>query len=236
MKFDSISLTLFDLLGYLLPGFVFLLCFSILEATFFHSTVFSLSAVSAHPAFFSVVAYFLGHVAHALGSEVKRIRFRWFTSKQDRLGKQLYSFARHGLSFFAKEGFGDAQEKPSALDFYVVAESYLIATGHTQERDLLIAREGFYKASMVPLGLLAGVLLSSLFHGGASIIYSDDYQLATASGLVTGLSTVGAVLLTVLFRRRYMFFNRLKNSHVLVTASVLSHLDAANRQAASEKK
>lgn len=49
MGLDKISVTLYDLLGYLLPGYVLLLACSVAEASFWGSSVFALSRISRNP-------------------------------------------------------------------------------------------------------------------------------------------------------------------------------------------
>ncbi len=68
MSLDKISLTLYDFLGYLLPGYILTFVCSLVESTFFGSDLFSLSRISNNVLPFTVVAYFLGYVAHNIGS------------------------------------------------------------------------------------------------------------------------------------------------------------------------
>jgi len=70
MGFDKISVTLYDLLGYLLPGFIFLLVCSVAEASWFGTSLFALARYKNNPIAASIIAYFLGQAGHALATWV----------------------------------------------------------------------------------------------------------------------------------------------------------------------
>ncbi len=61
MGLDKISVTLYDLLGYLLPGYVLLLASSVAEASYWErSSLFSVSSIGHNPVLAAIAAYFLG--------------------------------------------------------------------------------------------------------------------------------------------------------------------------------
>src|SRR6185503_4769988 len=78
MSLDKLSITLYDLLGYLLPGYLLLVGCSLAEASFFTSSLFALSRISANPISTAIAAYFLGQTSHALSSILKNKRHKWF--------------------------------------------------------------------------------------------------------------------------------------------------------------
>ena len=79
MVSDKLSLTLFDILGYLLPGFVVLFTLSLLEATFSaNSSLLSLTALGGNIFLFSIVSYYLGHVCHIVATTIKDTFFQIF--------------------------------------------------------------------------------------------------------------------------------------------------------------
>src|SRR5205085_9652036 len=149
MGLDKISVTLYDLLGYLLPGYVLLLACSVAEACFWGSSVFALSCISRNPILSAVVAYFLGQASHAIGSWIKAKRYKWF---DDRGSYRLNPEIAERVTQVIQETFGlklEEDKKLSKIDRYVLADSYIVASGGSVERDILMAREGFFKASVV---------------------------------------------------------------------------------------
>ena len=56
----EIAITLYDLFGYLLPGYVVLFAASLIEATFVGTWFLSLSLLRDQAPAFAVVAYFMG--------------------------------------------------------------------------------------------------------------------------------------------------------------------------------
>lgn len=129
MGLDKISVTLYDLLGYLLPGYVLLLACSVAESSYWGSSVFALSRVSRNPILAVVTAYFLGQVSHALGSWIKIKRYRWFS---DRGNYRLHADVAERVSQALQETYGlnlDEDKKLSKIDRYVLADSYIIASG-----------------------------------------------------------------------------------------------------------
>lgn len=163
---DKISVTLYDLLGYILPGCILLLVLSVIEATFVGSHHLSLSAMTANPALSAVACYFLGAVAHSTGSILKDWRPSFFSDKKSRLDQSILDRAKEmakGLYGFAGEGDRDL----TTLEIYLLADSYVIASGKTVEREVLQAREGFYKASMVAMAALSiAFFFAAIFGGG----------------------------------------------------------------------
>ncbi len=233
MNVDKISLTLYDFLGYILPGCIFLFACSIFEATFLVSSLFAITHIKDNLVFSIVIAYFLGQISHRIGSLLKDRKYKWFHDNQHRLSTPLYRHIENSLLEMYELKL-EEEEKINTLETYLLADSYLVACGQTAERDTLMAREGFQKASMVSFGLMSLNLLLTLFKGGAKIQSAP----ATYSNLYFGATTVALILsigLTLLFRNSFLFFNRLKLNNTLVIALALQKLNVQKDEGKSEK-
>ncbi len=160
LDLSKIVVTLYDVFGYLLPGYVVLVACSIIEATFVGTPFLSLSFFGSHPLQFAVVAYFLGHVSHSIaswisGSERGRALLR---TSPKRMNAELCAAARSELNvaYGLNEEVRDALTR---LEVYMLADAYLVAAGASAERDLLVTREGFFKQSVLaadPLSRVGG--------------------------------------------------------------------------------
>lgn len=216
MGLDKISVTLYDLLGYLLPGYILLLACSVAEASFWESSLFALSRISHNPVLCIVVAYFLGQTSHAIGSWIKIKRYKWF---DDRGAYSLNPEIRKRAVEVLEETYGlklKDDQKLSKIDRYLLADSFIVASGGSVERDILTAREGFFKASTVAFGILGLTVLSSSFVPVPRIQVSPGAFIFPTRVSVIAL-TIFFFLLLWLFRQRFIFFNCVKNNNALLT-------------------
>lgn len=67
MDLSKFTLALFDIFAYLLPGMALLGILSLVEATFLKTSLLPLSRLGTVPVLITLVAYYLGHLMHALG-------------------------------------------------------------------------------------------------------------------------------------------------------------------------
>lgn len=228
---DKISVTLYDLLGYILPGCILLFTSSLVEATFAGSHHLSLSAMTANLALSVVACYFLGAVAHSIGSILKDWLPGFFSDKKSRLDKSILDRAKEmakGLYGFAEEDKRDL----TTLEIYLLADSYVIASGKTVEREILQAREGFYKASMVAMAALSIAFFFAAIFGGAVVQFGAKSveELSRMSTLLLGLM---GVILTLVFRRGLRFFNRVKVNNTILLFMALWSLGSNGKQKGS---
>jgi hypothetical protein len=228
MGLDKISLTLYDLVGYLLPGYVWLLACSIIEASFSRSSLFSLSHISRYPILATVIAYFLGQTSHAIGSWIKNKKYRWFSDHGNyALGPDIKKRVLEAL----KETYGielDDDQKLSKIDRYLLADSYIVATGGSVERDILMAREGFYKASAVAFALLSLAVLLAIFVPVARIqTRPDTFIYPTKISLISLIFFL--FFLVWLFRQRFIFFNCIKTNNALLTFLALRQMKITDK-------
>lgn len=246
MEAKNLGLTLFDILSYLLPGYILLLGFSLIEATFLHTTFFSLSVLGGNWVFLSLIAYFLGHICYSIASYSRTFFYLLFKKSNDNYDKdKLLRFIKKLKLWVYKITFGNQENglseplyktvKETILDTfhlnseeigrvptmerYLLADSYVIASGGENERASLLVREGFYKSSTVAFGAITLIFLISLFHGGMVI----QIEVGNFQQLGNNFSLCMTILLgimTVIFGNRYKFFNRMKicNTYILFLA------------------
>jgi len=214
MNFEKITVTLFDIFGYILPGIVLLFGFSVLEATFVGNGILSLSALGNSLVGTTIAAYYLGQISHRIGSWLKTNRYKWFERNKPRLSKVLYYTVRNELIETYSLNLRDDQ-KIDSLETYLLAETYLVSKGDVSERDSLLAREGFHKTSMIAFTLVAIMLLSTCLAGGMKIQVSPNsavcYELweTIAFGLLF-LFSAG------IFRQGFIFYNGIKMNNILL--------------------
>lgn len=215
---DSIKFTLYDFLGYLLPGYVLLVAASVTEASFFDTSLLAMSGIADRPLLLSVAAYFLGQAAHRIAGLVKEWRYTWLSRAEPRLSDAVRARVREEAR--ALSGITNDEDALTPLEIYLLADSYVAASEAKTDRDVLMAREGFCKTSMVAFGLLCIALLSSLTVNGAT------FQTEPGSAIQVGMASTAflaaiAFCLSVLFRSSFLFFNRAKVNNTLLNFLVL---------------
>lgn len=217
---DKLSLTLYDLLVSILPGYVLIFTLSVIEATFIGSSVICLSRINDNPFIFTVIAYFLGQASHSTGDLVKKNFGSLFKDKNNPLstsGKPTeHDNVLYEIIINALKSTYHIQLAPNSelndLQVTLLADNYVLAKGGSQERDIMIAREGFFKASMIAFGIFS---LTSL----VSVIMKGKIVLQTVPGNITTLYCGAAIIillisvfLTYLFMQRFIFFNRIRKN------------------------
>lgn len=212
MNLDKLAIGLYDFLGYLLPGYVVLIACSIAEATFVGTWFLSFDLIVKNPIAFAAIAYFMGHVAHAVAAGVTK-RARWLIqAATKRLAEPIASVVKSELNATYGEAIDAAN--CSKLDVYLLADAYVLASGGGAERDMLIAREGFFKQSVAAFALVTIVLVATDVRGGVLVQTRPGalYPLGLCPSL---LMTVIVFGITALFRLRFGFYHRIKIDNTL---------------------
>jgi hypothetical protein len=212
MSIDKLAIGVYDFLGYLLPGYVVLIACSIIESTFIGTWFLSLEFIVRSPIAFAAVAYFMGHVAHAVAAGMTKRARRLIQAPTRRLSEPTLSIVKQELN----ATYGDAIDGANRtnLDVYMLADAYVLASGGGVERDILIAREGFFKQSVAAFALAALVLVIADFRGGVLVQTrpGDVYALGFWPSVLATLSVAG---ITALFRLRFGFYHRIKIDNTL---------------------
>ena len=232
MNLDKVGITLYDLIGYLLPGYVWLIALSIIEATFLRSTVLSLSNFGRHAVPFTVVAYYLGQISHSLGSQLQVWKKDWFKKDDTLMG----AFVAERVEQILKEMyvFKD-QAKLDKRHTVLLAEGYVLASGGSPERDVLQSREGFFKASMVGVGFLALTLVCTLVKHGVHLHINPQLivQYSPGKSALMAFALSGVALL---FRGRMNFFRAIRENTSLALFLAHRERDLLTRPPVEEKK
>lgn len=248
MGSDKLGLTLFDTLGYILPGYIVLCGLSLIEATFIETNLLSFKTIADNWLFAAVVAYFLGISSHIIMTLTKDIFFAWFGKKDEKTYKLKFVnwLAKNKHKFYAfsfgnkKYGLSDPlykkikrtiletynfceeeSEKISYLERYLLADSYVIANGGGEERASLLVREGFFKSSTCAFGFLTALSVVSCFQKGLSV------QVTAGNIVSLGLSYSIVIsilfgLIFLLFWNRFNYYNRMKiNNTFLLFLSMI---------------
>ena len=214
MNIDKLAISVYDFLGYLLPGYVVLIACSLFESTFIGTWFLSLSLITGNALAFAAVAYFMGHVAHATAAALtqsKRLR-SVIQAPTERLTDPVATVVKREL----EAAYGDSIDAKSRsnLDVYLLADAYVLASGGGVERDMLIAREGFFKQSVAAFALMIITLIAADLRGG--VLIQTRPGAAYAFGFwASVLFTAVAVGITALFRLRFGFYHRIKINNTL---------------------
>ena len=239
MSFDKISVTLYDILGYLLPGFVLLMGGVVAEATFVKTHLLTLAGINANPLPYIVFAYFLGQFCHATGAFLKE----WCRTRAKRCNSIIATLPPQSL--YARilrrckrvlepyeNGLNDELEKEveielcaaykvrpeqleqnKGLTLYLLADHFVLALGGITEREIYQAREGFFKASTVAFLCLGVLFFASIFVGGAKVNHTKDLTETMTWSLSAWLCFFCVCASTISWRRHF-FFSCLKKNHV----------------------
>jgi hypothetical protein len=165
----DIQVTLYDIFGYLLPGFIFLAGIAMLFwAIFMPSAPIQLSTISVDNWIVILVgAYIAGHMVQAIANLLtKKLQSAENTvlskGKPDSFPNAVIDSATKKVNLMLGVKLKDM--KPSFL--YQVCDEAIAQFGITSDRDIYIYREGFYRGLTVSfmvlfVGLIARVLVPS---------------------------------------------------------------------------
>lgn len=221
MNVEKFGLTIFDILGYLLPGYIVLFGISVFESTFLHSTQISLIAIGNNPFLFTVIAYFLGIICHWFSTSLKGKYRKLFSSSKDKINPLVYNRFIEAIAETYNIHRIDDENRLHTLDNYLLADSYILTEGCGDERMSLMVREGFFKTSMSAFLFLTIVLFSTLFVGGMVIQLDIDNAL-TFNLFSSIICTVICFGITLIFRDRFIFYNRIKiNNTIMIFLAII---------------
>ena len=219
MNLDKINLSLYDLVGYLLPGFVFLGVLSVAEATFASSRLITVQSINSNIVVFVAVAYYLGHFCHTVGSSLNKIS-GWTRARLGLAALCVAPMEPTLIQVVEEEvcaaynlrsdqlGSSDATRE---FNCYLLADNWTLVEGSTGERDTFQAREGFFKASSFSFGVAGIVFGLSLLKSGATI--NQTMQQSVKVTLPISLVACGFCLIVAfVFARRYIYFSCLRRN------------------------
>jgi hypothetical protein len=196
---DKVSITLYDIFGYLMPGFIGLLALVVFFWSIFLPDVpapfFKWELGTAGYVCVVLAAYYLGHVVQAFSSFL-------FKYPDDALVKKGTSEIKEIIVVVSeriKEDLPPDQEL-QGRNIVKICDEATIQFGAQGERDVFVYREGFYRGMSVAFLLLAIALTVRLFQSDAGI------QLAHSVYYVTRPQLFVIALLMAIFA--YLMKNR----------------------------
>jgi hypothetical protein len=238
MSLDKINLTLYDLFGYLMPGYLMLIGASVAESTWSSTHLLSLSRLVSIPVPYAIAAYFLGQMAHAAGSTLSS----WSRTGSTRLESRCNSLAPGSLrcralkttlkivrpavekldpalskhvavELRAAYGLRDEElDENSRLATYQLCDSFLSAHKCPGEREVLQAREGFFKASAAAFIACALVFSASLIGPGARVSLTSGNVEKFGWWLSLACALISWLMASICWQR-FHFFGRLKRNN-----------------------
>ncbi len=207
---EKLNATLYDVLGYLLPGLIVLGALAIAEATFFDGRFLSIETIHQRWVLFMLIAYYLGHAVQSIAANLQSRFHTRLTSTKGRLGMPLYNQAKNMVR--ERHHFSDEEMKSiHTYEVCLLSDAYTVMSAASGERDVLVSREGFYRGSTVAFLVLCGVLLVAGIHGGAHFYSTPDARW-DVDRVETLMLSVGSLLVAILMFDRFKFFNRAKNN------------------------
>jgi hypothetical protein len=149
----DLQFTLYEVLGYLLPGCILLgSVWIVFHSCFWHDQPIVLWAELPAQALgcLLLAAYLAGHTAQGLGNLFKRLPFVDPDKSLLGLDPQL----ERALRIAASSRFGIDVEKYSLPQLFELCDEALVADGSLGEREVFTYREGFYRGCFVALSSL----------------------------------------------------------------------------------
>ncbi len=207
---SGLKFTLYELLGYLAPGIVGLLALALvvwaafLPITPFTVTNYSLTKESI--ALLVFAAYALGHLIQGLCN---------FHPSTEKSAKEkghhsvLVASARKGLSSRCGIELGHYDVGQIAA----LAQTSLLNTGKTDDFDVFLYREGFYRGSSAAYLLLSGACVFRDFRGQTTLNFSGKVYTLGHAPLVFAAAL--SLLFAIVFYRRYIRFGTYRLQHLL---------------------
>ena len=207
---SSLRFTLYEIIGYMAPGVVGLAALSIVFwAAFLPQHAIEIannSHTKEELALFLFAAYTIGHLVQGLCN---------YHPSPEKLAERrakhaaLISNARAGLSSRCSMNL----DKYDLGQIVALAQTYLLHTGKTEDHEIFLYREGFYRGSSASYALLGVALLFRVFRGETRLVMSGATVDVSPHAIVF-LSLI-SILISVVFYQRYIRFSNYRLQNLL---------------------
>jgi hypothetical protein len=216
---ENFALTLYELFGYLLPGGIALLGFTVLYWTLFVPQLpLGIGGFSPGVALWTgivVVSYVLGHAAQAVGNKALR------SVEAAALAMQGETWMREHSRKVASDLIHVAPNDLSPRWIYRILDEYAVQVGRPGDRDMYIYREGFYRGTCIALFFLSATLLARTVVPGAAIQFAKwRFPITYWQLFITALVLAS---LGWLFLQRYKRFCDYRVTRAALAALVLQN-------------
>ena len=238
--FKELPVTLYEVIGYLIPGMVNVGALTVL----FWALVFPAQVVAFDIptgelwVAFLVLAYIAGHMAQAFGNLVEEKCLKPVeqlvieNTAPDRLPQAVVDACKAKATAFTKVDMSSAP----ARWLYRVCDDAVIRSGKTGEREIYVYREGFYRGVFVSFSLLAvgcvALWIRLFWVKEAAIMLVKAHWGITQWHLV--FFAVVSAIWAILSFRRYRRFGEYRTTHALL--GFLSVKELTKESGAEEKK
>lgn len=231
----TLSFTLYEVWGYLLPGGMTLLAFVVLYWSCFVPGVPlgipNFRAGSLTWIAVIMASYVLGHAVQAVGNVFFReVEISVLNSHKGRAPTWIRERARQAASEILKV-------VPDQLEprwIFRTLDEYALQIGNVGDRDIFVYREGFYRGTALSLFILSVALLVRMFVPGASILFTKGLFYLSFWELLTTVLLVASV--GYLFVRRYQRFAEYRVTRAILAALVVQGAPARRLPSESADK
>lgn len=220
----EIQITLYEVFGYLVPGFVFTGAVAMGYWTVFEKNDLVISKIDT-PFWFLilVVSYLSGHVTQSLANIIlcKRSTAKLcFQDGKKGIGDHLIEASKRLTMDIIKPGVSGRPDHTTILE---VCDAMIEHRGSQQTREVYLYREGFYRGMWVALASMSFALFwrSNL---EKSVFIYDGFSHSFTNGEMFALGSLSATV-GILFFLRFRRFGRYLIIHKVASALVLKHLN-----------
>jgi hypothetical protein len=215
---DKIQLSLYELSGYLMPGSLLVLALAIFYWAIWLPNV-PFPIYKFHPdavgwSVIGVIAYLLGHCVQSIGNKMIAGAEDAALAKGGSVPNPIVKCAREQVAEIT--GVKGDELDPSTL--FRLADEISVQSGAVADRDIFVAREGFYKGGTIALGLLSLALIVRALKGITGVrfpgyvYYVSEMQLLFISAVTASAASF--------FRRRARRFGAYRVSRAIFAVVV----------------
>jgi hypothetical protein len=210
---DKIQLSLYELSGYLLPGSVATLAIAVCYwAIWLPGVPFPVHEAHADVVGWAViggVAYLLGHCLQSVGNMVINGVEKAALSKGGVVPDPIIQRVQQRISSIV--GVKADELDPVAL--FRLADEISVQNGAMTDREIFVAREGFYKGCAIAFAFLCVGLLARALFGAAGIKLTDYVYYISRTQLL--LAAAGTAVAAGFFKRRARRFGAYRVSRAI---------------------
>jgi hypothetical protein len=220
---ESLSFTLYEILGYLMPGLIAAAALSISFWAIFHGdSVLPLSFWRLSPTGVFVllfVAYVLGHLVQALANPVLKEADKSIMSADD---PAILVAKQRALELF--QGTTIDTNKISDDWLERVMDERCIQVGHQEDREIFTYREGFYRGTTVAMVFFSAGVAVCILAGNLRLLIANTVfgPSRWELGVLLLISTLGAWGLY----RRFQRFSKYRVNRVIAAFIALPERQA----------
>jgi len=217
--FGNLRITVYELLGFFVPGMVAVsAAFVLMWAAFFptYSIPLRFQAFSVEQWLFTLLSFYLaGHLMQAISNK--------YPLPDKALEKNCMTLCQLFRDRLEREGIIGSESQLSYRETYLIASSIVSQFGSVADQDVYVYREGFYRGTSLSMFVLSASVFVRCFRFGATI-RPDGLTICRLPFLA--MFTIAAVCLLAgyAFLKRYYRFSQLKAENAFACALLINPL------------